>query len=64
LASGIVSRLWPERRSGGWITHLMALAVRFKDLLREETVKNYTDLARLGGVDCHSGSKPQRGVLS
>jgi hypothetical protein len=32
------------------ITRLLALAVRFEDLLREGTVKDYADLARLGGV--------------
>jgi hypothetical protein len=32
------------------ITRLLALAVRFEDLLRKGTVKDYADLARLGGV--------------
>ena len=32
------------------ITRLMALAVRFEGLLREGTVKDYAELARLGGV--------------
>jgi hypothetical protein len=32
------------------ITKLMALAVRFEDLLRPGTAKDYADLARLGGV--------------
>ena len=32
------------------ITKLMALAVRFEDLLRRGTAKDYADLARLGGV--------------
>src|ERR1700675_1107837 len=32
------------------ITRLMALAVRFEELLRRGTAKDYADLARLGGV--------------
>jgi hypothetical protein len=32
------------------ITRLMALAVRFEQLLRDATVENHADLARLGGV--------------
>jgi hypothetical protein len=32
------------------ITKLMALAVRFEELLRRGTAKDYADLARLGGV--------------
>ena len=32
------------------ITKLMALAVRFEELLRQGTAKDYADLARLGGV--------------
>jgi hypothetical protein len=32
------------------ITQLLALAVRFEQLLANGTAKNYTDLARLGGV--------------
>ena len=43
----------PERGTGERltrITRLMALAVRFEGLLQEGTVKDYADLARLGGV--------------
>ena len=32
------------------ISRLMALAIHFDGLIREGTVKNYADLARLGGV--------------
>ena len=32
------------------ITRLLALAVRFEGLLQEGTVRDYADLARLGGV--------------
>jgi hypothetical protein len=32
------------------ITKLLALAVRFEELLRNGTAKDYADLARLGGV--------------
>ncbi len=32
------------------ITRLMALAIRFEELLRRGTVKDYAELARLGGV--------------
>ncbi len=32
------------------ITKMMALAVRFEELLRQGTAKDYADLARLGGV--------------
>jgi hypothetical protein len=32
------------------ITRLLALAVRFEGLLREGTVRDYAELARLGGV--------------
>jgi len=32
------------------ITKLMALAVRYEELLRQGTAKDYADLARLGGV--------------
>ncbi len=32
------------------VTRLMALAIRFEELLNNGTVKDYADLARLGGV--------------
>jgi hypothetical protein len=32
------------------VTKLLALAVRFEELLRQGTAKDYADLARLGGV--------------
>ncbi len=32
------------------VTRLMALAIRFEELLKDGTVKDYADLARLGGV--------------
>lgn len=32
------------------IARLLALAIRFDELLREDTIRNYADLARLGGV--------------
>jgi len=32
------------------VTRLMALAIRFESLLRKGVVKDYSDLARLGGV--------------
>jgi recombinase-like zinc beta ribbon protein len=32
------------------VTRLMALAIRFESLLRKSVVKDYSDLARLGGV--------------
>ena len=32
------------------ITRLLALAVRFEDLLRNGTARDYAELARLGGV--------------
>ena len=32
------------------VVRLMALAIRFEDLLRQGTVKDYADLARLGHV--------------
>src|SRR4051812_26582894 len=32
------------------ITRLMSLAIRFEDLLRKGVIKDYADLARLGGV--------------
>ena len=32
------------------VTRLMALAIRFESLLRKRVVKDYSDLARLGGV--------------
>ena len=32
------------------ITRLVALAVRFEGLLQDGTVRDYADLARLGGV--------------
>ena len=32
------------------VTKLMALAIKFEELLADGTVKDYADLARLGGV--------------
>lgn len=32
------------------VTKFMALAIRFEELLKDGTVKDYADLARLGGV--------------
>src|SRR5580704_9298399 len=32
------------------IARLMALAIRFEGMLRDETVRDYAELARLGGV--------------
>ncbi len=32
------------------VTKLMALAIKFEELLKDGTVKDYADLARLGGV--------------
>jgi len=32
------------------VTKLMALAIRFEELLKQGTVKDYAELARLGGV--------------
>jgi hypothetical protein len=44
--------LKPPPATGGWprVTKLLALAVRFEELLRQGTAKDYADLARLGGV--------------
>jgi hypothetical protein len=40
----------PGGRSTPRIARLMALAIRFEGLLREETIPNYAELARLGRV--------------
>jgi hypothetical protein len=47
-------RTFPEGETSGSpiprIARLMALAIRFEELLREETMQDYAELARLGRV--------------
>jgi hypothetical protein len=44
------------------ITRLLALAVRFEGLLREGTVRDYAELARLGGVSRATNARSPRQV--
>jgi hypothetical protein len=47
-------RPWPDGEAAGRcvprIARLMALAIRFEGLLRNETIRDYAELARLGRV--------------